>query len=252
MSSKNNVALITGGAKRIGSKIACFLASKGFDIAISYNNSKGEAQNLAKKITNDFKVKCEIFKCDLANGKEVELLIDDVLEKFPNLNLLINNASVFKQSKFLDEDGLEQLQENLNVHFLAPLVLMQKFALNVKQNNLPNAQIINLLDKNINRFETRYFYYILTKKNLANLTKMLAVELAPQIRVNGIGPGFILDAIDNSASQDEVQKIIKKIPLEKKGDVENICQTVGYLLENDFINGQIINVDGGASLNHAG
>jgi NAD(P)-dependent dehydrogenase (short-subunit alcohol dehydrogenase family) len=126
------------------------------------------------------------------------------------------------------------------------------FAKNVSAKKIKNAQIINLIDKNTVRFDTSYFYYLLSKKSLAELTRMLAIELAPQIRVNGVSPGFILDPIDEKVPSDKTQSIIKKIPLQRKGDPKNIVQTIEFLLRNDFINGQIISVDGGASLNHAG
>lgn len=250
-SNKIGAALITGGAKRIGREIAVFLASQGYDIAISYNKSKSDAQKLATEITNKFAVKCEIFSADLCDEKAAKKLAQDVIKKFPQLNLLINNASIFRKSKFLSESELE-LRHNINIHFIAPLILSQEFAKNVAAKKIKDAQIVNMIDKNIVRFDTQYFYYLLSKKNLAELTKMLALQLAPKIRVNGIAPGFILNPIDGEVSQEVLKNIVKKIPLQKKGDPKNIVQTVKFLIENDFVNGQIISVDGGASLNHAG
>ncbi len=249
---KNSAVLITGSAKRIGREIAFKLAAKGFDIAIHYNKSKAEALKLADEIKRKFKVKAETFHCDLQQSSGVKKLADDVIKKFPNLNLLINNASIFAESKFLTAPENELL-DNLNTHFISPLILSKEFAKHVIASKIKAAQIINIVDKNIARFDTNYFYYLLSKKNLAELTKMLALELAPQIRVNGIAPGFILNNVNAKDSTEEyIQKLVKKIPLHKKGDVKNICQTVEFLLENDFISGEIIFVDGAASLNHAG
>ena len=104
-----------------------------------------------------------------------------------------------------------------------------------------------MLDKNIARVETAHFYYLLSKKFLAEFTKMLALEVAPHIRVNGIAPGYIIPE-----SAEYAEKTSKLIPLQKIGNVKNIVQTLEFLLENDFINGQILSIDGGASLNHAG
>lgn len=247
----NKAALITGGAKRIGREIAIYLASRGYDVAISYNKSQKDAQKLADEIVKKFGAKCEIFSADLCNEKAAKKLAQDVIKKFPHLNLLINNASIFRKSKFALELDSE-LHNNLNIHFIAPLILSQEFAKNVATKKIKEAQIINMIDKNIVRFDTQYFHYLLSKKNLAEATKMLALELAPSIRVNGIAPGFILDPIDGEVSQETLKNIVKKIPLQKKGEPKNIVQTVQFLIENDFINGQIISVDGGASLNHAG
>lgn len=252
MKMKNNAVLITGSAKRIGRELAILLAEKGFDIAIHCFNSKDEANKLAAEIIKKFKVKCEVFSCDLQNTQASKKLILDVIKKFPHLNLLINNASIFRESKFLTAPDSE-LQNNLNIHFISPLILAKEFAKHAIAKKIKDAQIINMVDKNIARFDTSYFYYLLSKKNLADLTKMLALELAPYIRVNGVAPGFILDSINPKDTKKEfVEKLLKKIPLKRKGEVKNICQTIEFLLANDFVNGEIIFVDGAASLNHAG
>ncbi len=138
--------------------------------------------------------------------------------------------------------------DNLNLHLSSPLILAKEFAKNAPE----KGQIINILDKNIVRYDTQYFYYLLSKKFLAEFTKMLSLQLAPEIRVNGIAPGFILEPIDNGISDQQRSNILQKIPLQTKGDPQNICQTVKFLLRNEFVNGQILFIDGGASLNHAG
>ncbi len=247
----SKAALITGASQRIGREIAIFLAAQGYDIAISYNKSAQQAQILSAEIVQKFAVKCEIFAADLCDVKATKKLAADVIKEFPHLSLLLNNASIFRKSKFLTEAESE-LFDNLNIHFIAPLILTKEFAKNVIAAEIADAQVINMIDKNIVRFDTQYFHYLLSKKNLAEVTKMLALELAPQIRVNGIAPGFILDPVDGGIEAEKLQNIIKKIPLQRKGRVENILQTVEFLIKNDFINGQIISVDGGASLNHAG
>ena len=240
---KNSTALITGGSKRIGREISIFLASQGYDLVISYNESKNEAEKLSKEIVKKFGVKCEIFKADLRDEKQTKELAKFVKKNSAKWSLLVNNASVFQKSKFLTAAESE-MSDNFNIHFFSPLILAKEFAKNAPK----NGQIINLTDKNITRYETSYFYYLLSKKSLAELTKMLSVELAPKIRVNGIAPGFILNPIDNSIADN----FVKKIPLQTKGDVENIVQAVEFLLKNKFVTGQILFVDGGASLNHAG
>lgn len=248
---KIGAALVTGSAKRIGREMAFLLALKGYDIAIHYNNSKKEAQLLADEIRQKFKVNAEIFQANLNDANEAKKLAILVEEKFPDWNLLINNASIFNHSQFLEQSENE-LYDNLNVHFLSPLILSKVFAKHVlaKKNN--NAQIINMVDKNIARFDTKYFYYLLSKKILAEFTQMLALELAPSIRVNAIAPGFILDCVHDKEPSDESKKLPNRIPLKTKGDVKNILQTIEFLLENNFVTGQVLFIDGGASLNHAG
>lgn len=244
-----NCALITGAAKRIGREMALILASRGFDIVISYNKSQKEAQELVVEIEEKYQVNCTIFKSDLTKISEAKKLINFVQKNFKHCNLLINNASIFRKSTFFcDNEDEQELMDNLNIHFLSPLILSKAFAKFAGK----DAQIINMIDKNIARFDTSYFYYLLSKKALADLTKMLALQLAPKIRVNAIAPGIITDFIDNSLSNEQMQKIIKKIPLSKKGEIKNITQSLEFLLDNNFVNGQILSIDGGASLNHAG
>lgn len=249
---KNNLALVTGGAKRIGREISITLAKKGYDILLSYNNSQKEAQDLSDEIKSNFGVNCFIYKSDLTKISEAKKLAEFALNISNNWSLLVNNASIFNRSKFLSAKE-DELEINMNIHFNSPLILSKELAINANKQSLKNCQIINLIDKNIARFDTSYFYYLLSKKSLADLTKMLSLELAPNIRVNGIAPGFILNPIDGEGEfAKKTEEIIKKIPLQNKGDVSNICQTVEFLLDNNFVNGQILSIDGGASLNHAG
>ncbi len=242
-----NAALITGGAKRLGSELASKLASLGYDIAINYKNSKEDAENLAQQISKKFSVKVKIYQADLSDCNSAKRLINKVFTDFSHLNLLINNASIFNKSKFLEADDKE-LYDNLNIHFLTPLILSKEFALKTAN----KGHIINMVDKNIVRFDTNYFYYLLSKKFLGQLTQMLALELAPNIRVNAIAPGFILNSINCLDNESETLQLMKKIPLKQKGDVKNIIKTLEFLLKNDFVTGQILFIDGGASLNHAG
>jgi NAD(P)-dependent dehydrogenase (short-subunit alcohol dehydrogenase family) len=244
---RNNAVLVTGGAKRIGREMALFLAKKGYDVAISYNSSDEFAIDLKEKIHQKFDVKCEIFKCDFADLNSAKSLMKDVLKKFPNLNLLINNGSIFNKSKFLP-DLDSQAFININLHLTTPLILSNIFTQNIIEKKIQNAQIINMVDKNITRYKTSYFYYLLSKKFLFELTKMLAVEIAPEVRVNAVAPGFILNSVNEKNPENETKNLIKKIPLQKKGDIKNILQAIDFLLKNDFVTGQTLFIDGGASM----
>lgn len=245
-----NAALITGGAKRIGCEVALNLAAQGYDILISYNNSKADAQKLATEISHKFSVQCEIFQCDLNEISQVKELAEFTKKTFPHWNLLINNASIFNKSEFVNAPESE-LFDNLNIHLVAPMILSQEFTKHVGEKE-GEFNIVNFVDKNITRYDTKYFYYLLSKKFLAEFTKMLSLQLAPRIRVNAIAPGFILNSVNENNPDKETEILLKKIPLQQKGKVENIVQTVDFLLQNNFITGQIFFIDGGASLNHAG
>jgi NAD(P)-dependent dehydrogenase (short-subunit alcohol dehydrogenase family) len=241
-------ALVTGGAKRIGKAIAMNLARQGYSIIIHYNNSELEAKDIQQDIIK-IGANCQIIKANLFNKKEVEEMILQ-LKNIKSWNLLVNNASIFNQSKFLD-NNIDDFDKNLTIHLKIPAILSRAMADNCQQNQL-SGNIINMIDKNITRFETKYFNYLLSKKFLAEFTKMLSLQLAPNIRVNAIAPGFILNSIDEKKPNIETKKLLAKIPLKKKADESNIVSGVNYLLDNHFITGEILFIDGGASLNHAG
>jgi NAD(P)-dependent dehydrogenase (short-subunit alcohol dehydrogenase family) len=244
-----NTALITGASQRIGKEMAIYLAKKGYDLVIHYNNSKEQALKLIAELKKNYNIDGATIDGDLSDKSSAKKIADFMFKNFPNWNLLINNSSIFHKSKFLN-DLDEEFEKNLNIHLTSPLYLSHFFAKNVIEKKIKNAQIINMLDKNIARIDTVNFYYLLSKKFLAEFTKMLALEIAPHIRVNGIAPGYILPEID--VNPEYLKKLPQLIPLQKIGDTKNIVQTLEFLLENDFINGQILSIDGGASLNHVG
>lgn len=242
-------ALITGGAKRIGREIVLFLAEKKYDIALTYNKSKKEAKELKTLITEKYGVRCEIFECDISKRENCLKLMKNIFVEFPNLSLLVNNASIFNKSNLTEDENGHEYEQNMAIHVAAPVTLSAEFANNVAKNDVSDANIVNMIDKNVTRDSTYFFHYLLSKKTLANLTKMLASELAPNIRVNAIAPGYILDDDFIEKSRDLSQKIINKIPLKKKGGAQNIVQAIDYLINNDYVTGQTLFVDGGAGLN---
>jgi len=241
-------ALITGGSQRIGKEMAIFLAQNNYDVVIHYNKSEKSAQELLKFLKQQYCINGGIVGGDLSDKSSTREIANYMINNFPNWNLLINNASIFNKSKFI-ENIEDEFEKNLAIHLISPAFLSYFFAKNVINNNISDAQIINMIDKNIARYDTINFYYLLSKKCLAEFTKMLALQLAPKVRVNAIAPGYI--EINHTHSQ-YAAKILQIIPLKKIGDVKNIIQTLEFLLKNDFINGQILSIDGGASLNHAG
>jgi NAD(P)-dependent dehydrogenase (short-subunit alcohol dehydrogenase family) len=243
-----NTALITGASQRIGKEMAICLAKKGYDLVIHYNNSKEQALKLIAELKKNYNIDGATIDGDLSDKSSAQKIADFMFKNFPNWNLLINNSSIFHKSNFLDNLD-DEFEKNLAIHLTSPLYLSHYFAKNVIAKKIKNAQIINMLDKNIARIDTINFYYLLSKKFLAEFTKMLALEVAPYIRVNGIAPGYISEI---NADENYVEKISKLIPLQKIGDTKNIVQALEFLLDNDFINGQILSIDGGASLNHAG
>jgi NAD(P)-dependent dehydrogenase (short-subunit alcohol dehydrogenase family) len=243
MKSIKQAALVTGGAIRLGKAIAIDLAKYGFDIAIHYNSSTTEAMKTSEEIKN-YGVDCDVFQFDLIQQKGFDTLIQKVLDKFPHLNLLINNASIYEQKNILatEESTFEQ---QIAVNLKAPFFLSKYYAQFCGKGN-----IINIIDNKVAFNQYAYAAYLLSKKSLAEFTKMAALEFAPNIRVNGISPGVILPAFTRSQEYLEWRK--QAIPLKMKGETSNITQGIISILENDFITGQILTIDGGESISNIG
>ena len=235
----SNTAIITGGSKRIGRSIALTLADMGYDIALHYNNSKKDALTAQGMIRKNG-VKCEIFKSDLSDPSQASGLIKNVQKKMMGLNLLVNNASIFKEKRFLDVKE-KDFDNEFNINLKSPFFLSLQFAKSVK-----GGMIINLLDARVSKVHTAHFVYNLTKKSLMHLTLMLAKELGPEIRVNAICPGPILPSSGENVNQ--LKKIAAKTPLKKIGDTSYINSGVKYLVENKFITGEMLFIDGGQHL----
>ncbi len=235
----NKSALITGGAKRIGKDIAVYLAENGFDIALHYNTSKAEAEEVSKEIKSKGQ-NCILFQCNLSNIKDALSLIEKVKQSFSSLSLLINNASIFEKRSFLETD-IDFFDSTFNTNFKAPFFLSQGFAKNFK-----SGHIINLLDTNITRDRTKYFIYNLSKKMLSEFTKMSAAELAPDIRVNAIAPGPILPPSNDG--KEYLEREMNSVPLKRWGTISEILQSIDFLLKNEYLTGQCIFVDGGEHL----
>lgn len=238
MSAKGS-ALITGGSRRIGREIALTLAQNGWRIALHYNHSRDDAETLANEIKNN-NGECEIFCADLSDAKAGCNLIAEAFERCPDLNVLINNASIFERMPLLEtqEDFFDR---HFNINFKSPFFLTRDFARQCKQGN-----VINLLDTKITQKFSNYFAYTLTKKALYEFTRMAAKELAPAIRVNGVCPGLILPPPGDDEAY--IERMQNRVPMKTRGHPKDIASAVLFLLENEFITGDCIFIDGGEHL----
>lgn len=233
-------ALITGGAKRVGKAIALALAGRGFDIALHYNTAEADARATAEEVRRLGRT-CEVFGADLADAAGLASLLPRVLEKLPLLRVLVNNASIFNRVTFEDSDEGE-FDRNFDIHLKAPFFLTQRFA-----RLCPQGQVVNVLDTKIAKPNVNFFAYTLSKKALAAFTEMAAVALAPDIRVNGVCPGMTL--APEGTDPEYLQKLSQKlVPLRRQGAPRQIADAVVYLVESDYVTGQILYVDGGEHL----
>jgi len=237
----NKIALITGAARRVGKAMAQHLASQGWNIAIHYNTSEHEAKLFCNELIGTYpKQQFEIFKADLNLPEEVELLIPQVIQKMKSLDLLINNASVFEPAK-LGETTTGFLDRQMNVNFKAPFILIREFAQTLK-----SGVIVNFVDTRIVNNQANFAAYSISKKALWELTKMAALEFGPDIRVNAIAPGLTLPPEEKG--EDYLLKLAEKIAMKRPGGLEPILKSLDYILNNDYLTGQLLFCDGGENL----
>jgi pteridine reductase len=231
--------LITGGARRIGKAVAMALAEDGFRIALHYRSSKSEAQAIAEKI-NSSGGACELFCANLNESARVRSLIPEVFNQCPDCRILINNASMFRKSPFMDTSEIifDQL---FQIHLRAPFFLTQAFASHCKE-----GLVINMLDAKAVQNMTRHFTYGLSKKSLFAFTEMAAKTLGPKIRVNGIAPGIILPS--SESTEQDLKRMSEKVPLKRKGEIKDVVSAVLFFINNPYLTGQILYVDGGEHL----
>lgn len=232
-------ALVTGGAKRLGRAIALALAEAGVNVVVHYNESQAEAKNTAEDARAKG-VKAWTLPADLATPDAAAKLYDRAVTEAGPIDILVNNASVFRPAR-LANCSEEELQTNIQLHAASPLQLSRCMAMAGRP-----GVIVNLLDTRVARHDPAYAAYCLSKRMLADQTTMLALELAPDIRVNGVAPGPILPP---EGSRDGLmEELAASVPLQCTGTPDDITAAVLFLARSTFITGQIIYIDGGAHL----
>lgn len=234
-------ALITGASKRIGKALSEHLAKNGWNIIIHYNNSGKAAAQLVSSLSAKFTSQhFYTVRANLSNINEVVELIPKVMSEFGTFNLLINNASVFDKS-YIQETSPELFNTQLLVNLQAPFFLIRDFA-----NYCKTGNIINFVDTRLTTNKSNFAAYSLSKKGLWDLTQMAALEFSPEIRVNAIAPGVTL-APENE-DNNYLQKLAKHIPMKRPGGLQPILKSLDYILENEYLTGQLLFADGGENL----
>lgn len=248
--------LITGAARRIGRALAHDFAAQGWTVAAHYRSSHTEVESLIAEITS-LGGKAYPFQADLAVEADIQALIPAIVDEIGPLGCLVNNASTFERDT-LETATRETWDQHIEPNLRAPLVLMQGLAKALKDHSESgsggeaeplNGVVINMIDQRVWNPTPHYLSYALSKAGLWALTKSLAIELAPRIRVNGIGPGPALANSRQSASEFAAQ--CASMPLGIGTSPDEICAAARFILGTVSMTGQMIALDGGEHLGWA-
>ncbi|HNS00647.1 MAG TPA: SDR family oxidoreductase [Planctomycetota bacterium] len=229
-------ALVTGGARRIGRALAVALATEGFNVVIHCRSSLAEAAQAAEECRAKG-VRAWTVCADLARTPEAEALVGRAIEAAGPLDALINSASIFPKDTLADAP-LEAFVANFRVNALAPLALSRAF---VRQGR--EGAIVNLLDARMLLYDAAHAAYHVSKRAFFTLTRMMALEFAPRVRVNAVAPGLILPPPGENESF--LEKHAAQNPLGRWGTTADVAAAALFLLRSPFVTGQVIFVDGG-------
>ena len=237
---KDKVALITGSSRGLGKSIALNLAKYNCNIVINYLNSKEKALELQKEILSKYKVKCLCIKADISNEIEVKNMIDKIIEEFNHIDILVNNASIAIDTTFEDKT-VSNFKRILNTNLIGTFIVSKYVSKYMNKGSIINISSTNSID-------TYYPYsmdYDASKAGVNILTKNLAIELAPNIRVNAIAPGWINTDMNKDMDIEFKNKEIDKILLKRFANPDEIANTVAFLASDyaSYINGEIIRKD---------
>jgi pteridine reductase len=230
------LALVTGAAHRLGKVFALTLARQGFDILLHYYRSEGDALQTKTEIESIGRSATPI-QADLSDPAQISALVSSI----DTLQVLVNSAA-FMPSGSVNSLTIDNWDDSLDLNLRAPFLLAQDASKKMTTGGL----IVNISDVGAQKTWSRYPSYTVSKAALESLTRILARSLAPQIRVNAIAPGFVLQS--DIVAAEEWDRLIQRVPLKRPATTDEIASALEFLLKNEYITGQTIIVDGGYSL----
>ena len=239
---RNKNLLITGAATRVGKAIALHFAERGWNIALHYFRSSAEAKKL-KKIIEQNPIKVALIKADLKNSQQTEKIIPLARKKLGSIDCIVNNAALFEKDDIANFTT-KSWNDHLNINLLAPAILTKQLAKQVPKKTVSN--IINIIDQRIFNLTPFFMSYTISKTGLQTLTKTMAMRLGPNIKVNAIAPGPTIKS--KRQTDKHFRNQVRSTLLRKTVRLEDICDTVEFLINNNSITGQIIAVDSGLNL----
>lgn len=230
------IALVTGGAHRLGKSFALTLARLGYDIVLHYHSAVDEARQTQSEIES-LNRRALLAPADLTDPRQIQSLVSSL----PSLDVLVNSAALMPGGN-VESLPLETWNATLDLNLRAPFLLAQACS----QTMTAGGLIVNITDVGAQKAWSRYPSYTVSKAALESLTKILARALAPKIRVNAIAPGLVLQS--EVVSAEEWERLIGRVPLKRPARSEEVASALEFLIKNEYITGQTIVVDGGYSL----
>ena len=240
--SDKPVAVVTGAARRVGREIALAMAERGLAVVVHHGTSAVEANVLVNRIRSQGGTAVAV-SADLRDPRAAAMAVFEAAAELGEVTTLINSAAVF-QNRALPWVDLYHCNVHLSVNLLAPIFLAQQFIRQLGEGQ--RGHIINILDWRAQRPGADHLVYTATKAALSSVTKSLALQLAPLIQVNGLAPGAILPPEDRTNWHE--QRAITSIPLKRTGSPKALADAINFLLDSNFITGEILNVTGGEEL----
>ena len=239
---RQKVALVTGAGRRIGRAIAIGLADDGWDVALHYRRSQNDAENLAREISARG-VKAAAIGCNLEDAKALKGLLAECSRRLGPVGCLVNNAALFEY------DNIESLDEarwerHMSVNLRAPLLLARDFAKQLPEG--VEGCIVNMLDQKVFNLNPDFLSYTIAKIGLEGATRVLAMALAPRVRVCGIAPGITL--VSGEQSEQGFERAHRFAPLGRSSDMEDVVSAVRFVVNAKSLTGETIVVDGGQHL----
>ena len=233
-------ALITGAGVRVGRAIALHLAKEGWDLGLHYNASEAPAKALADELRASG-VRAELYGSDLTDPTAPDALAASFCADFTKARLLVNNASIYERDRLETLDP-ELWRRHLDINTLTPVLTARGFAAHVRE----PASVVNFLDQKLKAPTPDYFSYTLSKMALGDATTLLAMALAPKVRVNAVAPGLLLPS--GGQTQAEYENVVADTPLGVAPTLEEICRLISFFADAPAVTGQVVLIDGGRHL----
>jgi pteridine reductase len=236
------LALVTGAAHRLGRAIAEELVGQGFALGLHYHRSRVQAEETAAALTTPAGPPIYLLPADLRDPAQIEAMFEQV-DALPHaLRVLVNSAGVMQRASLRDLPP-EDWDDTLNLNLRAPWLCARAAARRMQS---AGGLVVNITDSGAHKAWTGFPAYIVSKAGLESLTRLLARDLAPKVRVNAVAPGLVLPAEDFSSEQ--WQRLVDRLPLQAAGSPRDVARAVTFFIQNPYVTGQTLAVDGGYQL----